>query len=480
MKLKDLLAGVSVLSWGLDAETEIRGVSFDSQQTQPGDLFVAIAGETVDGRCYINEALEKGAVCAVCDRPAAGKLPTVLVENARRALADISANYFDHPAEKLTVLGVTGTNGKTTTTYLIKHILEKCRGAKVGLIGTVCNMIGGEELPARRTTPESYEVQSLLHRMVEEGCTHAVMEVSSHALAMERVRDVFFTAAVFTNLTQDHLDFHGTMECYCDAKAQLFRQCGTAVYNQDDPWAPRILRRSRCCQRSFSIREKADAWADELQLAGDHVCFRLHAGKETVPVQVAIPGVFTVYNALAALSVCSLLGVSWQEGAAALAHDHGAKGRMEVVPTPGKPYTVLIDYAHTPDALANVLQAVRGFAQGRTVALFGCGGDRDRGKRPQMARIAGQLADVTIITTDNPRTESPEAIIADMEAGFPDGAVYHTIVDRQEAIHWALDHGRTGDVIVLCGKGHEDYVEIQHEKYPQDERKIVAEYLKNE
>lgn len=480
MKLKDLLEGVAVLSCGMDTATEIRDISFDSQTTQPGDLFVAIAGEAVDGRCYINEALKKGAVCAICDRPVDGAEPAILVENARRALADISTNYFGHPAQELTVVGVTGTNGKTTTTYLIKHILEKCRGAKVGLIGTVCNMIGQEELPAQRTTPESYEVQKLLRRMADEGCTYAVMEVSSHALAMERVRGVFFTVAAFTNLTQDHLDFHGTMEHYCDAKAQLFTQCGMAAYNQDDPWHQRILRRSRCCQLSFGIHSQAEMQACDIHLSADHVNFDLRAGTELIPVQAAIPGMFTVYNALTALAVCSLLGVSLQEGAAALEGDHGAKGRMEVVPTPGKPYTVLIDYAHTPDALENVLQAVQGFAKGRTVALFGCGGDRDRGKRSQMGEIAGRLADFTVITTDNPRTESPETIIADIVQGIPDGVPYRPIVDRTEAIHWVLAHGRPGDVIVLCGKGHEDYVEIQHEKYPQDERKIVAQYLENE
>lgn len=480
MKLKDLLEGVAVLSCGIDTETEIRGISFDSQTTQAGDLFVAIAGEVVDGRCYIHEALEKGAVCAVCDRPVAGEIPVVSVENARKALADISANYFGHPAQELTVVGVTGTNGKTTTTYLIKHILEKCCGAKVGLIGTVCNMIGKEELPAQRTTPESYEVQELLRRMVDDGCSYAVMEVSSHALAMERVRGIFFTAAAFTNLTQDHLDFHGTMEHYCDAKAQLFEQCGTAVYNKDDPWYPRMLRHSQCCQLSFGIHSEAEVRASDVHMASDHVAFCLHAGAQTLPVQVAIPGVFTVYNALTALAVCSVLGVSLQEGAAALRDDHGAKGRMEVVPTPGKPYTVLIDYAHTPDALENVLRTVRGFAKGRTVALFGCGGDRDRGKRPQMGEIAGRLADFTVVTTDNPRTESPEAIIADIVGGIPKGALYCTIVDRAEAICWALAHGQADDVIVLCGKGHEDYVEINHEKYPQDERKIVAQYMKNE
>ena len=480
MKLKDLLEGVEVRSCGIDTETEIRSVSFDSKTTQPGDLFVAIAGEAVDGRCYINEALEKGAVCAVCDRPVEGEGPVVLVENARRALADISANFFRHPAEELTVVGITGTNGKTTTTYLIKHILEKCRGAKVGLIGTVCNMIGQEELPAHRTTPESCEVQQLLRRMADEGCDYAVMEVSSHALAMERVRGVFFTAAAFTNLTQDHLDFHGTMERYCDAKAQLFQQCGAAVYNRDDPWHRRMLRHSRCCQLSFGLDRAAEVQASDIHLAADHVDFCLHWGAETLPVQVSIPGVFTVYNALTALAVCSVLGVPLQEGTTALRGDHGAKGRMEVVPTPGKPYTVLIDYAHTPDALENVLQAVRGFAKGRTVALFGCGGDRDHGKRPQMGEIAGRLADFTVVTTDNPRTESPEAIIADIVQGIPEGALYCTMVDRAEAIRWALEHGQPGDVIVLCGKGHEDYVEINHEKYPQDERKIVAQYLENE
>ena len=479
MKLKDLLRGVAIRSATADMEAEITGVSYDSRCTQAGDLFVAVSGFAVDGHKFVPMAAEKGAVCAICEREVEGTIPCVVVENTRRALAVIGENWFDHPAREMTMVGVTGTNGKTTSTYLIKSILEKKAGAKVGLIGTIQNMIGDQVIPTERTTPESFELQRLFRQMADAGCTHVVMEVSSHALALDRVYDIPFAVAVFTNLTQDHLDFHKTMEHYCDAKALLFRQCDTAVYNADDPWHERLLRGSTCRRFSYGVESEADLRAKNVRLTAGSVAFDAEADTEWTPVEVGIPGPFTVYNTLDAMAVCYNLGVSLQDCADALRQGHGVKGRMEVIPTPGKGYTILNDYAHTPDALENVLTAVKGFAKGRTVVLFGCGGDRDRTKRPIMGGIAARLADFCIVTSDNPRTEEPQAIIDDILAGMAGCDHYVTIPDRVEAIHWAMDNAKDGDVIVLAGKGHEDYQEINHVHYPMDERVIVAEHLKH-
>ncbi len=478
MKLKDLLQGTSVTAVYADPEMEISGISYDSHTTKVGDVFVAIPGEIADGSKFIAKAMANGAVCVVCQHKTDETIPCVVAENCRRALAVMSANFFDHPAKELTLIGVTGTNGKTTCTYLIKRILEKKGGAKVGLIGTIQNMIGSEVLPAERTTPESYEIHRLLRQMADAGCSHVVMEVSSHALALDRVYGLHYALALFTNLTQDHLDFHKSMECYCQAKAQLFQHCDLAVYNADDPWAEKLLHQSCCCRISYGVRHETDLKAEDLVLSADRVAYTACCEEVNLPVSVAIPGMFTVYNSLAAMAACWNLGVSLDDCAAVLQYDSGAKGRMEVVPTPGKPYTVLIDYAHTPDALENVLTAVRGFAKGRTVALFGCGGDRDRSKRPQMGAIAARLADFAVVTTDNPRTEEPAQIISDILAGMQETDTPYVVVEnRVEAIGWALDHAWAGDVIVLCGKGHETYQEIHHKKYHLDEREIVAAHL---
>ena len=477
MRLKNLLAGTQVTAVLADPEMEIGGISYDSRTTNAGDLFVAVAGEKEDGSRFIPQARANGAVCVVCESSVCEEIPCVVVPDCRCALADLSAAFFGDPGKELTLVGVTGTNGKTTTTYLIKRILEQKTDAKVGLVGTIRNEIGQAVLPAERTTPESYELQRLLRQMADVGCTHVVMEVSSHALALERVRGLRFAVALFTNLTQDHLDFHGTMENYCASKGKLFSQCDLAVYNQDDPWAQRLLKDSTCRRISYGVREAADLQATEVSLQRDHVRYMLR-GEGTVPVRLAIPGIFSVYNSLAAIVVCHQLGVTPEDCAAVLQYDNGAKGRMEVVPTPGKPYTVIIDYAHTPDALENVLRAVRGFAKGRTVAVFGCGGDRDRTKRPQMGTIATRWADFVVVTTDNPRTEEPIRIIGDILQGMQGTATPYTVIEnRIEAIRWALAHGQKDDVIVLCGKGHEDYQEIGTQKYHLDEREIVASFL---
>ena len=478
MKLKDLLRGVEILSATADMEREISSVSYDSRTARPGSLFVAMTGYAADGHAFIGQAYQHGACAAVCERPPKDAVPYVQVRNSRRALAVIGANFYGHPADSMTMIGVTGTNGKTTTTYLLKAILEKEPGVKVGLIGTNQNLIGEQVLPTERTTPESFALQGLFARMRDAGCTHVVMEVSSHALYLDRVYGVRYAVGIFTNLTQDHLDFHKTMEAYCDAKAILFRNCDKGVCNADDPWTERLTRHSTCQLFTFGRTPDADLWADGIELAADHVAFTAVTSRAVVPVRVNIPGAFMVYNVLDALAAALALGIPLKRSVKALSNVPHVKGRVEVVPTPGKPYTVLIDYAHTPDGLENVLRSVKGFAKGRTIALFGCGGDRDKSKRPKMGAIAAANADFVVVTTDNPRTESPSAIIRDILPGMAGATTpYVVIEDRVRAIRYCMDHAQPGDVIVLCGKGHETYQEIGQVKYPMDERKIVAGYL---
>jgi UDP-N-acetylmuramoyl-L-alanyl-D-glutamate--2,6-diaminopimelate ligase len=478
MKLRELLEGISPVSATADLEMEISGVSYDSRTTRPGDLFVAMTGFETDGHAYIPKAAEAGAAAVLCQRPPENGLPYVQVENSRRALAVLGANFYGHPAEEMTMVGITGTNGKTTTTYLLKAILEQALGARVGLIGTNQNMIGQEVLPTERTTPESFELQGLFARMRDAGCTHVVMEVSSHALALDRVYGVPYAVGVFTNLTQDHLDFHKTMEDYCDAKALLFRRCAVGVVNGDDPWTPRLLEGASCRTFTYAQHGAGDLRAEDVSLDADHVAFTAVTAEEKIPVRVNIPGGFMVYNTLDVLGAALALGIPLSQSARILAGVPHVKGRVEVVPTPGKPYTVLIDYAHSPDGMVNVLTSVKGFAKGRTIALFGCGGDRDKTKRPKMGRVAAEIADFVVVTTDNPRTEKPADIIADILPGLADSDTPHVVVeDRIEAIHYCMDHARPGDVIVLCGKGHETYQEIDHVKHHMDEREIVAEYL---
>ncbi len=481
MRLKELLEGIPVLSATADLGMEIPDVCYDSRAVKPGGLFVAMTGFAVDGHDFIEQALEAGAAAVLCQRAPGGEIPYVQVEDSRRALAVAGANFFGHPAGGMTMVGVTGTNGKTTTTYLLKAILEQAAGAKVGLIGTNQNMIGREIIPTERTTPESFEVQRLFAQMRDAGCTHVVMEVSSHALALDRVYGVHYRVGVFTNLTQDHLDFHGTMEEYCRAKALLFQNCGVGVVNADDPWTSRLMENSTCKSLTYAAAAQADLRAEEIVLEADHVSFTAAAQGRRVPVRVNIPGRFMIYNTLDVLGAALSLGISLEDSARVLAEVPPVKGRVEVVPTPGRNYTVLIDYAHSPDGLENVLSSVKGFAKGRTVAVFGCGGDRDKAKRPKMGAAAAKNADFLVVTTDNPRTEDPESIIAGILPGLEGSDTpYVVVTDRIEAIHWAMDHAEEGDVIVLCGKGHETYQEINHVKHHMDEREIVADYLRIE
>ena len=478
MKLQELLRGVAVKSSTAADDLEIREVRYDSRAVQAGDLFVAIRGFATDGHQYISKALEQGAVAVVCEEAPAGA-PAVVVENARQALAEIAANRFGHPADSMVMLGVTGTNGKTTTTYLVKHMLEDA-GHKVGLIGTNQNLIGDEVIETERTTPESYELHALFARMRDAGCTHVIMEVSSHSLVLDRVYGIPFAVGAFTNLTQDHLDFHKTMEEYRRAKATLFAISEKGVINLDDDAAQAMLADAKCPCLTFSCeKDAADLTAKNICLHADGVEFVATTKGELARVKLPIPGHFSVENALAALGIVLQTGMPLADAAHSLATATGVKGRVEVVPT-DTDYTVLIDYAHTPDGVENVLRAVRGFAKGRVIALFGCGGDRDRTKRPKMGKIAADLADFCVVTSDNPRTEDPKAIIDDILEGMQGTKTpMEVIVDRPEAIHWALAHAKKDDVIVLMGKGHETYQEINHVKHHMDEREIVASFFDN-
>ncbi|HIV67616.1 MAG TPA: UDP-N-acetylmuramoyl-L-alanyl-D-glutamate--2,6-diaminopimelate ligase [Candidatus Butyricicoccus stercorigallinarum] len=478
MKLEQILAGVDIAEQTADAACEIGELKYDSRQVEPGDVFVAITGFETDGHRYIGKAIELGARVIVCEYIPEGGIaaPYVRVASSRRALAQMAANYFGHPADRMTMVGITGTNGKTTTTYLLKTILE-AQGHRVGLIGTNQNMIGDEILPTERTTPESFELQRLFAQMRDAGCSHVLMEVSSHSLVLDRVYGITFAVGAFTNLTQDHLDFHKTMEAYRDAKAMLFRQSAAGVMNRDDADGRIILAEQACPFLTYGEQAGCDLCAQDIQLHADSIQFNCVAEGACTPVSLGIPGQFTVYNALCALACAKALGISIAAAAAALRTAHGVKGRVEVVPT-NTDYTVLIDYAHSPDGVENVLRAARGFTKGRLIGLFGCGGDRDRTKRPKMGAIAAQLSDLCIVTSDNPRTEQPEAIIDDILAGMQETATpYEVIVNRPEAIWHALDIARPGDTIVLMGKGHETYQEINHVKHHLDEREVVAAYF---
>jgi UDP-N-acetylmuramoyl-L-alanyl-D-glutamate--2,6-diaminopimelate ligase len=478
MKLKDILKDIAVSELHAEPETEISDIYYDSRAVAPGGLFVAIRGFEADGHRYIGAAAEKGAACVICEEPPSGDVPYVLVGDSRLALAICSRNFFGDPSSEMTVIGVTGTNGKTTTTYLIKHLLEFCLDAKVGLIGTNGNMIGSEFIHTERTTPESYELQKLFAGMLEAGCTHVVMEVSSHSLVLERVAGIRFAVGIFTNLTQDHLDFHKDMTDYALAKAKLFSMCEKGAFNIDDGWAELLIRRAACQVFTFSEKDnKADLVAKDIRLSASGVRFCALHGDDLQRVKLGIPGLFSVYNALGVIACGLMLGLPLKACAEALEGAKGVKGRVEVVPTDGD-YTIIIDYAHTPDALENVLKSMKKVAPARVVALFGCGGDRDRTKRSIMGRIAAENADYVIVTSDNPRTEEPEAIIADIVEGLKGTKTPHKVItSRPEAIAWAIEKHRPDDLIVLAGKGHEDYQIIGKTKYHMDEREIVAEIL---
>lgn len=479
MRLRELIKNLSIIEMNADAELEISGVSYDSRKTEKGDMFVAIRGFEADGHKFIPKAVENGAAVILCEEKPSCDIPYVLVSDSRYGLAIVSRDFFGDPASEMTMIGITGTSGKTSSSYLIKHMLESKLDAKVGLIGTNGNMIGDEFLHTEHTTPESYELHKLFRHMADSGCTHVVMEVSSHSLTLERVAGIHFDVALYTNLSQDHLDFHGTMEEYAAAKRKLFSMCSLGCFNLDDAWADFMRDGASCRTMTFSTeKNEADLVAKDIRLTADGVRFASVSGDEISITKLGIPGMFSVYNALGTMSVGLALGLSLADCSDAMSSAKGVKGRLEIVPT-GRDFSVVIDYSHKPDALEKVLKTLKPVTRGRLIALFGCGGDRDKLKRPIMGRIAADNADLVVVTSDNPRTEDPDEIIREIVAGMKDKRTPTKVIcDRREAIAWAIDNAAPSDVLLLAGKGHEDYQVVGHEKHHMDEREIVSDCLK--
>ena len=479
MTLSELLKDVNIKKIDGGGSMKISGIACDSRKVKPGNVFVCITGYETDGHKYAKSAVENGAVAVVAehDLPTVD-VPCVIVDNTRKAMSEMAATFYDYPYKKFKLIGITGTNGKTTTTYLIKSILEHL-GKKVGLIGTNQNMIGDMIMETSRTTPDSLELMQLFDMIASHNVDYVVMEVSSHALALDRVTACTFDVGAFTNITQDHLDFHKTMEEYLAAKSILFNICNTGVVNKDDARSEYLIENARCRNMiTYGINQDCDLKASNIILNEDGVKFDINYGGMEEHVDLPIPGEFSVYNALTAIGCCMAENIPLDLAVDGLHSAKGVKGRIEIVRTPGTNYTVIIDYAHTPDGLLNVINAIRGFAKGRIVTLFGCGGDRDASKRPIMGKIAGELSDFCIVTSDNPRTEDPEKIIKQVVEGVKQtDCDYEVITNRFSAIEYALDHAKKNDIILLAGKGHETHQVLGKDTIKFDEREIVQKLL---
>jgi UDP-N-acetylmuramoyl-L-alanyl-D-glutamate--2,6-diaminopimelate ligase len=500
MRLTRLLDGVTVtkmfmLKYGAMAQTqdiEVHALCYDSRTVGHGDLFVAIPGATSDGTRFIEEAINRGAVVVVLQDDAASPdalflhthVAKLVVPDARKALAQLSANYYDHPSRKIRLVGVTGTNGKTTTAFLVKAALE-AHGERVGLIGTIAYYAGGEILQATHTTPESLELNTLLATMAGRGCTAVVMEVSSHALALSRVFGLRFAAGVFTNFTQDHLDFHGTMEEYFRAKKRLFDMLppeAVAITNADDPRGREIVANSPAQCLTYGIGASADITARDIHMDVRGMRFTIAAGGSIIPVTTSLTGRFNVANILGAYGIASALGVPPAIAADGISRLQAVRGRFEQLVSPTG-WTAVIDYAHTPDALENTLTAIRDLLwpqhSAKIITVFGCGGNRDKNKRPKMGRIASSLSTITVVTSDNPRQEDPQAIIDQILAGVLPGGTVYAEPDRRQAIIKALLLAEPGDVVLIAGKGHEDYQVVGTEKLHLDDREEVEMFIRN-
>lgn len=475
MRLKELCRkDMTILG---DSKTEIKSIEYDSRKVCGGALFFCISGYKTDGHNYAASAVENGAVALVVTRKLDINVPQVLVGNDREAMAYISREFCGRPDERLRMIGITGTNGKTTSTYMIKSVLERC-GIKTGLIGTITNMIESRVLPTEHTTPESPDLFALLKQMADEGCEAVVMEVSSHSLELKRVAGITYESAVFTNLTQDHLDFHGTFENYMAAKKKLFASSKRAAINKDDDAAGYMMKGLNTRWLTFGIKEKADVNARNIEITTKGVTYDLVTPKGALPIRLRIPGIFSVYNSLGSAAACLNFGIGIGAIKAGLEAMPSVAGRFEVLDTGDRPFTIILDYAHTPDGLENTLKTVKEFARGRIIPVFGCGGDRDRGKRPMMGEIAGRFSTFSIITSDNPRTEDPNEIIKAVESGMKTtDCEYVCIENRREAIRYAIENALPEDIIVLAGKGHETYQEINGVKHPFDEKIVVKELL---
>lgn len=477
MLLRDIVEGLKIIESNGDLDIDIESIAYDSRKACEKSLFVCIDGTKTDGHKFIQNAYENGARAFIIQKSL--ELPKgctfVRISDTRYGMAYAADKFYDHPSGKFKLTGITGTKGKTTITYMIKSILEM-KKQKVGLIGTIANMICDEKIYTSRTTPESVDLQGLFDEMVSKKVDNVVMEVSSHALDLHRVSCSDFDIGVFTNLSRDHLDYHITFENYLEAKAKLFSMCKEGLVNIDNEYGKRILELAKCKTYTFGINNNADIFAKEIVKRQNSVEFHIVTPWGEGEISVNIPGIFTVYNALAAASVCLMQGIEMEFIQKGLLNVT-VPGRAEVVET-GREFSILIDYAHTPDSLENILNTVKGYVKGRIICVFGCGGDRDRTKRPIMGEISSKLADFTIITSDNPRTEEPENIIKEIEEGMTcPGECFVTIADRRQAIKYAIDNAKKDDVIVLAGKGHETYQQFATKTIHFDEREVVKELL---
>ena len=474
MLLQYLLENLTNVEISGQTNKEINKIEYNSNKIKNGDVFVAINGYRDNGIKYIDDAISKGAVAIVHEGDIEHKedITYIKVENARIALAIMASTYYGDPARKLKMIGITGTKGKTTTAYMIRDIML-ASGKKIGMIGTVCNTYGKVTEESIRTSPESLDLQALLARMVDAGMEYVVMEVSSHALELERVYGIKFLVGVFTNLSEDHLDFHKTMDKYLEAKAKLFKQSDFAIINGDDIYAPRLLKMIDIKKATYGLDNAVDLTATDIRVNPSYVEFKMYVNRMLETIKINIPGRFTVYNALAAIGVCSLFGAQMDAISGAL----GAlrvPGRNEVVEL-NKTFTVIVDYAHTPASLEAILSSAKKYTKGRIICVFGCGGNRDKEKRAMMGEISGRLADFTIITTDNPRDEKPSKIIEDIESGIKQTrGLYKCIENRRQAIRFAMRIAWKSDVIIIAGKGHETYQEVENgKKLYFDDKEIV-------
>lgn len=474
---------ISILTKNLECElfggdADILRIEYDSRRVIPSDLFCCINGTFKDGHEYARAAVEHGAAALLVERKLEIDIPQIIVADSRKAMADLAIEFYGNPAKDMTVVGITGTNGKTTTTYMIKSIAEAA-GKKVGLIGTIRNVIGDRIIPTERTTPESVDLQRILRAMRDEGVELVIMEVSSHALDQGRVRGIEYAVGGFTNLTQDHLDYHKSFNNYLCAKRKLFEHCAEAVLNCDDSNSQELIKGLNLPVTYYAIRsDKAYIRAVEIEICAKNIEFDLLYADSRRHLTISIPGLFNVYNALLASGVALRLGFTLNDICAGLSSIREVSGRMEALSTDGFDFTVILDFAHTPDGLKNLLSSVQEFAVGRVISVFGCGGDRDKLKRPIMGEIGGRYSDLCVVTSDNPRTEDPMSIISSVVEGVEKtGCEYTVIENRREAIRYALNIAHKDDIIVLAGKGHENYQEINGVKYPFDEKVVVAELL---
>ena len=458
-KLKELLNGVNVGKVYGDTDREIGHIHFDSRKIEPGDVFIAQRGVNADGHAFIDKALTRGAVAVVCEKLPENRpeeVTYIWTADTSEALGVMAGNYWDNPSRELKLVGVTGTNGKTTTATLL-YELVRLAGEKAGLLSTVCNYIGEEKIPATHTTPDALSIQELLRRMVDAGCRYCFMEASSHAIHQKRIAGLDFDGAIFSNITHDHLDYHKTMENYKAAKGMLFARAAKSVINMDDAAGAYMKEQSKGEVLTIGVDSKADLTAEGIDVSADGTAFDMLWQGKRYPVHLHTPGRFSVYNALGAAGACILLGVPVEEIVAGLTANPGVSGRFQTVRSK-RGCQAVVDYAHTPDGLENVLNTANEFVKGKLIAVFGCGGDRDRTKRPIMGEIGGRLAGYCIITSDNPRTEDPEKILEDVEVGVKKtDCPYEKIVDRREAIQKAVAMAEAGDVILIAGKGHETY-----------------------